>query len=139
MLNIHGKTDSSYRYKMPKVELRTKKNNKTYLTNLDKIAQSLNRKPDELIKWFSHNLGVSCSKKDGCINGQFDVLQIQDVLQKYIVEYVLCKVCGNPETTYVVSKKTMSMDCAACGGSSEMKEKTKFDKYLFQKLAPKKK
>lgn len=134
MLNIHGKKDSNYRYKMPKLEVRIKKNNKTYLLNLDKISESLNRTDEDLIKFFSYTLGVHCNKKDGCINGKFDADQLQEVLQKYITDYVLCKVCGNPETKYVLTKKTVTLDCSACGGSAELQEKTKFDKYLFQQI-----
>ena len=134
MVNIHGKKDSNYRYRMPKLEVRKKKNNKTYLLNLEKISDSLSRDQNELIKWFSYTLGVNCSKKDGCINGQFESEQLQEVLQKYISRYVLCKVCGNPETTFSLKKKVVYMNCAACGGCSEMENKSKFDKYLYQKV-----
>ena len=130
MINIHGKNDSSYRYKMPKLELQVRKNNKTYIQNLDKIAIALNRSDTEIIKYFSLTLGVHCNKKDGCINGKYESNFLQNTLQNYIENYVLGKVCGNPETTIKFKTKILIQQCAACGKASEIPVKSKFDNYL---------
>lgn len=137
MINIHGKVDSSYRYKMPKLETQVRKNNKTYVTNLTKIAASLNRPANDLLKWFSTSLAVSSNQKDVSINGKFEGTILQNTLQNYINRYVLCQVCSNPETTLSPAKSSISMTCAACGNVSQIQLQHKFDQLLYTTLSNK--
>ena len=132
MLNIHGKFDPSYRYKMPKLETNFKKNNRTYFTNLPKVAESLNRSANEIVKWFGYTLGVASNTKDFSISGQYDTKKLQTLLQDFINEYILCGVCGNPETTYSSYKGKLCKQCASCGKPSPLKVHSKMKK-LYQK------
>ena len=132
MLNIHGKFDPSYRYKMPKLETNWKKNNKTYFTNLPKVAEALNRSPNEICKWYGYTLGVSSNTKDFSLNGKYETKKLQTLLQDFIDCHVLCGVCGNPETTYQTLKGTLIKQCASCGKQSELKLHPKMKK-LYEK------
>lgn len=128
-LNIHGKFDPSYRYKMPKLETNFKKNNKTYFTNLPKVAEALNRSPNEIIKWFGYTLGGNTNAKDYSINGKYETKKLQTLLQDFINCHVLCGVCGNPETVYAVVKGEPVKQCASCGKTSTFKIHSKMTKY----------
>ena len=133
MLNIHGQLDPSYRYKMPKLETNSRKNNKTYFKNLEKVSQSLNRSPSEIIKWYGYNLGVNSNTKDRSLNGKYDTKKLQVLLQDYIKNHVLCGVCGNPETTYNTTKGKLVKKCASCGGTSYVKVHIKMKKMYNKK------
>lgn len=129
MLNIHGKFDPSYRYKMHKLDAKTKKNNKTYITNLDVVGKDINRDPKELIKWFGYTLGISANTKECSLNGMYSSQKLQEHLQDFINNHVLCGVCGNPETTYETKKGKLSKQCASCGGVSAVKVHPKMTKF----------
>lgn len=129
MLNIHGQVDPSYRYKMPKLETNTKRNNKTYFTNLPKVAEALNRPPTEILKWYGYMLGVNSNTKDFSLNGQYETKALQTILQEFITSNILCGVCGNPETVYhPIKGNNLVKQCASCGKQSELKVHPKVKK-----------
>ena len=133
MLNIHGQIDPSYRYKMPKLITNWRKNNKTYLKNLPKVSESLNRSPKEITKWYGYKLGVNSNTKDFSLNGQYNTKKLQDLLQNYIKNHILCGICGNPETTYKITKGNLIKQCASCGGNSQVKVHPKMKKMYTRK------
>jgi translation initiation factor 2 beta subunit (eIF-2beta)/eIF-5 len=129
MLNINGKFDPSYRYKMHKLSTNIRKNNKTYFINLDVVGKELNRDPIEILKWYGYLLGIGVTTTDLSLNGKYEQKILQDHLQSFIETLVLCGVCGNPETTYFITKGKLAKKCASCGGVSAAKIHAKMDKY----------
>jgi translation initiation factor 2 beta subunit (eIF-2beta)/eIF-5 len=132
MLNINGKFDPSYRYKMHKLSTMIRKNNKTYFINLDIIAKELNRDPIEIIKWYGYLFGVGTYHLgEFALNGKYEQKIIQDHIQEFINANVLCGVCGNPETVYVRTKGKLTKKCISCGGVSIVKINPKMEKYYI--------
>lgn len=59
---------------------------------------------------------------------------INDVLEKYITKYVLCNVCGNPETYFVMIKKTLKTECKVIQGLAQYQNTLSFKSLLITLL-----
>jgi translation initiation factor 2 beta subunit (eIF-2beta)/eIF-5 len=142
MINVNGTTDPFYRYVMPKMEIKVEGTNKmirTYIMNINIIAECLNRTTEYINTYLGQELSVNqCYDKQTerfYVSGKYDQQKIQSVLQKMINAFVLCKKCGNPETvnTIVGKKKntTVNLICRSCGHVVELDNTDKFVKYII--------
>ena len=90
-LNINNdKNDSSYRYKMPTIDIhQTGKGNGcfTKLINLRKISESLNYPPNILLKFIGIYLGCNVNSKNNIINGHHKNTEIQSIIFEFINNY----------------------------------------------------
>lgn len=130
MLNIDKQRIGIERYRMPALTSHHLRNNKTYITNLDKIGQSLHRTPEEILKYIGFALQTQINLKDISINGVYEQTKIQSIIYDFINCYVLCPVCKNPETSLSQSQK-IELQCNACGKKTHLSntEKNCLDKY----------
>ena len=133
MENIGGSFDPHYRYKMPILTIENRKG-KTYITNLDSIAKSLDRHPFELLKMFSYEHGANTNTKQKYITGKYTFNELHDNLVEYIDKFIICQTCGNPETVYKLSKDQLCLHCKACSGISKVKESSKLKKYICKQM-----
>ncbi|EER45796.1 eukaryotic translation initiation factor 5 [Histoplasma capsulatum H143] len=136
--------DPFYRYKMERLQAKIEgKGNgiKTVVVNLNNVAQSLGRPPAYLIKYFGFELGAQANAKPTddrwIINGAHDASKLQDYLDGFIVKFVLCKKCKNPETEVVVKEPRIILDCKACGERSDVDLRQKLSSFIL-KNQPKK-
>jgi len=138
MLNINGKNDSSYRYKMNPIKssINGKGNGIfTILHNLNDISASLNHPDNLLLKFLSYYFGSIANEEKFSITGSYSELQLQEALQIYINRFVLCPFCSIPETTPVLRKETkknilLDLKCYACGKTSEIKCNNKIEEKM---------
>ena len=142
MINVNGTTDPFYRYVMPKIEIKVEGTNKmirTYIMNINNIAECLNRTAEYINTYLGQELSVNqCYDKQTerfYVSGKYDQQKIQSTLQKMINSFVLCKKCGNPETTNTISGKkknmTINLICRSCGHAVELNNTDKFVKYII--------
>ena len=93
-------------------------NKKTAFANIADICKRMHRQPEHVIQFLFAELGTSGSV-DGSqrlvIRGRFQQKQIENVLRRYIIEYVTCKTCKSPETTLTKENRLYFMTCEACG------------------------
>jgi len=120
-LNIGGdRDDPFYRYKMPAVSttLQRKSGGTTVINNTQDICESLRRDAKSIAKFLSKELGRPVQLKSGywTMHGDLTVQVIQEAIFSYIKAYVLCGVCGNPET--VMSSKKLT--CKSCGNETKL-------------------
>jgi len=129
MISVNPKyrKDPSQRYKMPMFELRVQgknQNTKTCLENLEEIAEKLSRPAPTIHRFFGLLLNTRLDEKAGkyYLRGNYKHDTLQPGLDTYIMEYVLCKHCGNPETVLTLDpeKKVIYRDCGACGNRSDV-------------------
>merc|ERR1719343_379642 len=131
MLNIPTSVaDPAYRYKMPRLISKKESSGngrKTCIVNMGDVSGALKRSPAYIIKFFGYELGAitSYTNKEGegertIIKGHVDTEIFQDLLDKFIDKYVLCKECHYPEIDMVVNRKgTIVASCKACGWNGE--------------------
>jgi translation initiation factor 2 subunit 2 len=76
-------------------------NKKTILANLSDIAKKLKRNEDHVTQFLFAELGTNGSV-DGSrrlvIKGRFQSKQIENILRRYIQDYVVCKTCKSLNT-----------------------------------------
>lgn len=124
--------DAFYRYKMPRIQSKIEgKGNgiKTVVTNMPEVAKALARPPSIVTKFFGNELGsiVHCDDKVGryVVNGVHEAEKLQLVLDGFILKFVLCGACENPETDLIVQgadtrNPMIWKQCKACGQRSSV-------------------
>jgi len=91
---------------------------KTSFANFTDICKTLHRQPKHLLDFLLAELGTSGSM-DGnqqlIIKGRFQPKQIENVLRRYIKEYVTCHTCRSPETVLQKDTRLFFLQCDSCG------------------------
>ncbi|XP_003384405.1 PREDICTED: eukaryotic translation initiation factor 5-like [Amphimedon queenslandica] len=134
-------TDPYYRYKMPLLIAKVEgKGNgiKTVIVNMVEIGKALQRPPSYPCKYFGCELGAQTQMdpKNGryIVNGAHEGPKLQDLLDGFIKNFVLCEECENPETNLVVQtgKNRIVQTCIACGHSRLVSERHKLTAYVIK-------
>uniref|UniRef100_A0A1I7ZPT3 Eukaryotic translation initiation factor 5 n=1 Tax=Steinernema glaseri TaxID=37863 RepID=A0A1I7ZPT3_9BILA len=114
--------DPFYRYKMPRLQAKIEgKGNgiKTVIANMVEIGKSLDRPPAYLTKYFGCELGaqtkIDTENGRHIVNGDHDANKLQDILDGFIRNFILCPACDNPETRLNVKNRMIHSTCKACG------------------------
>lgn len=91
---------------------------KTSFANFTEICKTLHRQPKHLLDFLLAELGTSGSM-DGnnqlIIKGRFQQKQIENVLRRYIKEYVTCHTCRSPDTILQKDTRLFFLQCETCG------------------------
>lgn len=130
-VNPAQKNDEHCRHKMQSIELKLEGSGngiKTVFPNIDAIANKLQRPAILIVKFLGAELG-SISKFEAKDNkhhimGQFRQSQLQEKVYDFIKKFVLCRNCGDPQTSFLLSgkNKTLTMKCVACPHTQKMDE-----------------
>jgi translation initiation factor 2 subunit 2 len=113
---------SSERFEIPKVQGHIT-GNRTCITNFEQIADYLRRQKEHLAKFLQKELAVS----GRVLNGRLELKtklnshKINEKIEKYAKEFVICPVCGKPDTEVVSEKGVKHKHCLACGAKSPIK------------------
>ncbi|XP_066597092.1 eukaryotic translation initiation factor 2 subunit 2 isoform X2 [Prorops nasuta] len=91
---------------------------KTSFANFTEICKTLHRQEKHLLDFLLAELGTSGSV-DGnsqlIIKGRFQQKQIENVLRRYIKEYVTCHTCRSPDTILQKDTRLFFLQCETCG------------------------
>lgn len=91
---------------------------KSSFANFAEICKMLHRQPKHLLAFLLAELGTSGSI-DGTnqliIKGRFQQKQIENVLRRYIKEYVTCHTCRSPDTILQKDTRLFFLQCESCG------------------------
>lgn len=110
------------KFEIPKAEVLVQ-GNKTMIRNFGEIADILNRKADHMIKFLAHELGTS-GNLDGTrvfFTGKFGPMTVNQKLESYVKEFVLCPACGRNETQLLREGRISLLRCTACGARSSVR------------------
>jgi len=93
---------------------------KTAFANFNEIAKMLHRQPKHLLLFLFAELGTS-GAIDGSnqliIKGRFQQKHIENVLRRYIKEYVTCHTCRSPDTILNKETRLYFLQCMTCHSS----------------------
>ncbi|MCJ1397225.1 hypothetical protein MMC11_000417 [Xylographa trunciseda] len=106
-------------YKIPPPQCLREGNKKTIFANLAEICKRMKRTDEHVMQFLFAELGTNGSV-DGSrrlvIKGRFQQKQIENVLRRYIVEYVTCKTCRSPDTELNKGENRLYfVTCNSCG------------------------
>merc|ERR1712230_119678 len=106
-------------YKIPPPQCLREGNKKTIFANIAEICKRMKRTDEHVTQFLFAELGTSGSV-DGSrrlvIKGRFQQKQIENVLRRYIVEYVTCKTCRSPDTELNKGENRLYfITCNSCG------------------------
>ena len=142
MINMNGTSDPFYRYLMPPIQIKIEGNNKmikTIILNIQQIAICTKTSSDYVITFLGQELSVNYKyDKDTdkyYISGKHEIHKIQELIFKYINNFIICKKCKIPETTHCIDghKKNISiiLKCNACNHSNLLDNTDRFVKYMI--------
>merc|ERR1712192_22455 len=93
---------------------------KTAFANFSEIAKMLHRQPEHLLAFLFAELGTS-GAIDGSnqliMKGRFQQKHIENVLRRYIKEYVTCHTCRSPDTILNKETRLFFLQCMTCHSS----------------------
>merc|ERR1711928_41371 len=91
---------------------------RTSFANFSEICKMLHRQPKHLLAFLLAELGTSGSV-DGnnqlIIKGRFQQKQMENVLRRYVKEYVTCHTCRSPDTILQKDTRLFFLQCEVCG------------------------
>jgi translation initiation factor 2 subunit 2 len=89
----------------------------TRFTNLDAVADALNRPTDHVHRFVQQTLATSGKLEAGVgrYNGTFSDRDFDAAITEYTDEYVRCSECGLPDTRLVQEDRNTMLRCDACG------------------------
>ncbi|XP_046360390.1 eukaryotic translation initiation factor 2 subunit 2-like isoform X1 [Haliotis rufescens] len=91
---------------------------KSSFANFADICRLLHRQPKHVLAFLLAELGTSGSV-DGnnqlIIRGKYNQKQIENVLRRYIKEYVTCHTCRSPDTLLQKDTRLFFLQCETCG------------------------
>ncbi len=112
---------SEERFNIPKV-MGHIQGNKTVISNFYQISDALRRKPEHILKYILKELATPGEmKKSGIIIGsKIPASRINEKIESYAEEYVICKECRKPDTKLTKEGPFVFMACMACGAKHSL-------------------
>lgn len=112
------------RFLVPKVRGHLQ-GNRTIIGNFHQIADALGRRPAHLLKYILKELATPGElKKNGVIIGtKISATRINEKIEQYVEEFVLCKECKKPDTKLLKEGNFVFLKCMACGARQSVNAK----------------
>ncbi len=113
---------STERFEIPKVEGQVVGKN-TIITNIIVIASYLRRSVEQLTRFLQKELAAAGKIENDrlILNTKLNSQKVNEKLELYAKEFVICPVCTKPDTEILTEKGTKFKHCLACGAKSPIK------------------
>ena len=106
--------NSSTRFEIPKAEGHFE-GRKTIISNFCQIVSHLRRKPEHFQKFMLRELAASGQREGDrlVLNIKVPSAKINQKIEGYVKEFVLCKECGKPDTELTKEDRISFVHCLA--------------------------
>ncbi len=104
------------RFQIPKVKGHLQ-GNKTVISNLNIIADTLHRPIKHLIKYLTKELATAADQFNNLVifNSKLSASRINEKIEEYAKEFVICRECGKPDSKLAKEGDIYYFKCQACG------------------------
>jgi translation initiation factor 2 subunit 2 len=112
------------RFEMPKAEGHIE-GKKTILTNFLQMASCLRRQPEHFQKFLLRELATPGQMEGDrlVLNNKIPSSKINQKIDEYAHEFVLCRECGKPDTEIIKEDRFAFLKCLACGAKHSIRSK----------------
>ncbi len=109
------------RFQIPRAIVR-RQGRRSVIQNFKEIAERLQRPPEHLLKFLLRETATRGNFDGGKVvfQGRFNADSIRNLIEIYTNKYVICPVCGRPDTNVVRDKRLSFLQCDACGARSSI-------------------
>lgn len=116
------KSLSTERLEVPKV-LGHIQGNKTVISNFHAIADIIRRPQEHFLKYMLKELATSgeVSKSALMLGTKVPASRINDKVQQYLKDFVICPECKRPDTKLEKDDNVTFLKCSACGARHAVK------------------
>jgi translation initiation factor 2 subunit 2 len=96
---------------------------RTIFRNFMDFPKALNRDPEKLLLYLNKELASAgyIAAERVIFLGRKEPSSFGALIDRYVKDYVICPVCGSPDTRTEKSKKLGFLLCEACGAKSSIK------------------
>lgn len=110
------------RFEIPKVKGHFQ-GNKTVINNFNQIANIFHRDIKHIMKFILKELATpgELTKTALILGAKIPSARINEKIEKYAKEFVLCKECNKPETKLIKEGEVTILRCLACGARHSVK------------------
>ena len=114
--------ESKERFSIPVAETFIQ-GNQTIIKNFSQITETLRREPSHVLKFLARELATPAGLSGNRAIFQSKISQklIQQKIEAYFNEYVLCKECKKPDTKLIKEDRITFLKCEVCGAKSAVK------------------
>ena len=112
------------RFEIPKVAGHVE-GTKTIVTNFIEICSILGRDPNQLLKYLQRELAAPAgiSGKRLILGRKINSGLINEKIERYAQEFVICPECGKPDTKLIKEERVLEKKCLACGAKHPVRSK----------------
>ena len=116
--------ESGDRFEIPKVQGMVE-GKKTIITNFGQICSVLRRDAHHISKFLFKELAASgiIDKDRLILNRKLPSSIINEKIEDYTKEFVICKQCGKPDTEIIKQDRFLFLHCMACGAKHPVRSK----------------
>ncbi len=99
--------------------------NKTIILNFNSICDLLRAEQDKMLKYLQKELATPAVLQNGRLifGRKLTSKFINQKIEQYAYDYVLCKECGKPDTVVEKQDRFMFLKCTACGARQPIKSR----------------
>jgi translation initiation factor 2 subunit 2 len=124
---LEDKIGNTYRKEASRLEVPTPQiiwvGQRTFFRNFMEFPKALRRDPEKLLLYLNKELASAgyISGERVIFLGRKEPSSFGALIDRYIKDYVICPVCGSPDTRTEKNKKLGFLLCDACGARSSIK------------------
>ncbi|OYT61500.1 MAG: translation initiation factor IF-2 subunit beta [Thermofilum sp. ex4484_15] len=109
------------RFEVPKAEV-VISGKRTFIHNFKQICDKLNRPPRHVLRFILRELAApgTIEGSSAIIQGEIPKSTIDKLIERYYRRYVVCPICGRPDTFLVKERRIYFIVCGACGAKSSV-------------------
>jgi translation initiation factor 2 subunit 2 len=110
----------SERFEVPDPDVR-QEGHVTVFENFQQVVTDLGREDDHVMKFLQDELGTSGHIDESGrarLTGEFSARRIDEAIDEYAEEFVICPECGLPDTQLETEQGALILRCEACGARS---------------------
>ncbi len=96
--------------------------NKTIIHNFKDICEVFNREPKHVARFILREIGTAGDIEDSrlILQGRFSRSTINNIIARYAKLFVICPICGAPDTYITKERRVYILICTACGARTSI-------------------